>query len=95
MTTALLALRGIFSSTCSSNSEQKDPNICRMISTSDIVHSLREDSFRTNSGYEIVMKYDLQLDPSMMNKVNPWNVGKDIYGKSAYAYTRWDGPLGM
>jgi hypothetical protein len=75
--------------------EGTDPSLNRMIVTSNYIYLLTPDSMRTNSGSEIVMRYDLKMDPYMSNKVNPWDGGFDLYLKTAYDYTRWDGPLGM
>ncbi len=72
-----------------------DPKKCRMISTSDLVYSMIPDHFDSHSEVEVIMKYDLELDPSMKNTINKWNGGYDIYLKTAYDYTRWGGPLGM
>ena len=67
----------------------------RLVISSQTVHGTTASNFQAGSGKEIVMRYDLDADPSMKNGVNRWNGGKDIYGKTAYDYTRWDGPLGM
>lgn len=73
-----------------------DPRKCRVIITSDSVYSLTPDNFKNapTSSDPIVMRYDLAYDPTMKNSVNMWNGGYDIYLKTAYDYTRADGPLG-
>jgi hypothetical protein len=89
----------------SANGSCSDPSSCRMIVTSNSVYALTPSSL-TN----VQMKYDLALDPTMKNKVNSWDKGVDIYGKTSYGmtrrasyesllivysdYTRKDGPLG-
>ena len=72
-----------------------DPSTSRMVSSSDLVFSMIPDHFITGSGVEVVMRYDFDEDPSSNNSVNQWNGGYDLYLKTAYDYTRWDGPLGM
>ena len=68
-----------------------DPATCRMVVTSNNVYALT-----TSSLYDgVVMRYDLEMDPLYQNKANAWNRGADIYGKTAYDYTKENGPLGL
>ena len=60
-----------------------DPLSCRMIVTSNSVYALTQTSMTT-----IQMKYDLALDPVMQNKVNSWDKGVDVYGKTSYGNIR-------
>lgn len=78
-----------------SGNQNNDPSTSRMVSSSDLVFSMIPNHFLTGSGVEVVMRYDFDEDPSSKNSVNQWNGGYDLYLKTAYDYTRWDGPLGM
>lgn len=80
---------------CVNNNQLHDPSLCRMIVSSDLIYSLIPNHFKTGSGVEIIMKYDLTEDSSNKNAVNSWNSGYDLYLKTSYDYTRWGGPLGM
>ena len=73
-----------------------DPRKCRVTITSESVYSLTTDNFKNapTASEPIVMRYDLAYDPAMKNSINKWNGGYDIYLKTAYDYTRADGPLG-
>ena len=88
--TALLAVGSL-----ATVSVAEDPSLYRMVVTSNSIYSLEPMNFETGSGEEVVMRYDLEEDPREENAVNGWIGGRDIYGKTAYDYTRWDGPLGM
>lgn len=85
------------SSSCQNknNSSSYDISKCRLIITSNTIYNLNSNNFISESGSDIIMKYDLIEDSYMNNQINKWNGGYDIYLKTAYDYTRINGPLGM
>ena len=97
MLTLLLLIQWILCACADECTGQSAPNptTCRLTSSSDIIYALTPENLRANSGKEILMRYDLKEDPIMKNTLNKWDGGWDIYHKTAYDYTRWDGPLGM
>jgi hypothetical protein len=92
----ILFLGIVRAQSCTSNDQNApDPSKCRITSSSDLVYALTPDNLQAGSNSAVIMKYDLDQDPMMKNNINAWDGGRDLYGKSAFDYTRWDGPLGM
>jgi len=83
------------SAACEDSNALHDPHRCRMVSTSEFVYNLEVENMLEGFDDTIIMKYDFEMDPKMKNEINEWNGGLDVYLKSAYDYTRWDGPLGI
>ena len=66
----------------------------RLSISSNSVYMLEQSDFSADNT-SIVIKYDFEEDPAMRNIEKAWYLWPDGTGKTAYDYSKSDGPLGL